>query len=60
MKQTITALIFGALLSGCVSTKASIPALDGMPRVPVNKVVPETVPYAVPASTTPTITTPGE
>ncbi|WP_245453625.1 type IV secretion system protein VirB7 [Aminobacter sp. MSH1] len=70
MKRAITALIVAASLAGCASTQtASIPALDGAPRVPVNKVVPDTVPYTVPTTpvtpveietTTTTTNTPGE
>lgn len=61
MKRAFTAMILAAFLAGCASTqKASIPALDGTPRVPVNKAVPDTVPYTVPATDPTTITTPGE
>lgn len=61
MKRTIIALILAASLAGCVSTQtASIPDLDGTPRVPVNKSVPDTAPYTVPATTTPTTINPGE
>lgn len=60
MKRATSALIFAALLAGCASTQhASVPALDGTPRVPVNKSVPDTVPYTVPFIDT-TNNTPGE
>lgn len=59
MKRATIALITACLLAGCATTQqAAVPALNGTPRVQVNKAVPDTAPYTVPATTT--NTTPGE
>ncbi|WP_372371949.1 conjugal transfer protein TraI [Xanthomonas axonopodis] len=50
MKQRITVLAVLALLAGCASHSAVVPALDGRARVPVNKQVPAQPPLAQPAT----------
>ncbi len=44
MKQCITLLCIVAILAGCASNAAVVPALKGRARVPVNKQVPSQPP----------------
>lgn len=44
MKQCITLLCLVAMLAGCASNAAVVPALEGRARVPVNKQIPAQVP----------------
>ncbi|WDK04514.1 conjugal transfer protein TraI [Xanthomonas campestris] len=52
MKQRITLLAFLAVLAGCASHSAVVPALDGRARVPVNKQIPAQPPLAQPNTLT--------
>ncbi|RWU13133.1 conjugal transfer protein TraI [Xanthomonas phaseoli pv. manihotis str. CIO151] len=44
MKQCITLLCLVAMLAGCASKAAVVPALEGRARVPVNKQIPAQAP----------------